>query len=362
MNSFGTLLRAQIFGESHGPVIGVLLDGVPAGLPLKTADFLEDLKRRRSGRPGTTPRLEKDEPQLLSGVHEGHCTGSPLLVVCPNTNTRSGDYQDLRRFPRPGHADWSASVKFGGWNDPRGGGHFSGRLTWGLVCAGVVAKALLGPVRFHSALTDPEGRPLDDQTLQEVAGSHDSVGGLISTTVEGVPPGLGEPFFHSVESLLAQGLFSIPGIRGVAFGSGFAAAGMRGSRHNDPFLGVDGQTRTHHAGGISGGISNGNPLFLQVAVKPTASIDQDQETVDLETGARVSRTCGGRHDRCFALRVPVVVEAVCALVLADLLLQHHSRRIFPHTPDLPLAFRDFLKQGGAPVSAGATPPTQKESS
>ena len=362
MNSFGTLLRAQIFGESHGPLIGVLLDGVPAGLPLKAGDFERDLDRRRSGRPGTTPRLEKDEPQLLSGVHQGHCTGSPLLLACPNTSTRSEEYEALRRYPRPGHADWTASLKYGGWNDPRGGGHFSGRLTWGLVCAGVVAKALLGPVRFHSLLTDLQGHPLDEQILRQAGEEHDSLGGLITTTVEGVPPGLGEPFFHSVESLLAQGLFSIPGVRGVEFGTGFAAAGMRGSHHNDPFLNAAGHTRTNHAGGISGGISNTNPLHLRVAVKPTASIDQPQETVDLATGEGVSRTCGGRHDRCFALRVPVVVEAVCALVLADLLLQQRSRRIFPHTPDLPLAFRDFIEQGGSPAGSGTRPPTNKESS
>ena len=319
MNSFGTLFRITLWGESHGSQIGVTLDGVPAGLPLDIPDFEADLARRRSGAKGTTPRQENDLPQIVSGLYKGHTTGAPLTLVFENANTRSGDYDNLLTQPRPSHADRTAAVKFEGWNDPRGGGHFSGRLTLALVAAGVVAKKILGGATFSTRLTAVGGQTDParfDDAIDDALRDEDSVGGIVECRVAGIPAGWGEPFFDSVESAAAHLLFAIPAIKGVEFGDGFAAAALRGSAHNDPIADADGRTATNHAGGIAGGITNGNELVVRAAVKPTASIAREQQTFDFAAGRVAPLRIRGRHDACIALRAAVVVEAAMAVAAA----------------------------------------------
>ena len=360
MNTFGNQFRVSIFGESHGPCVGVTVDGVLPGIPLDESDFTDDILRRKPGAPGTTPRRESDEPEIVSGVFEGRTTGAPLTVLFRNENMRPEDYEAIRRHPRPGHADFPAGLRFGGFNDPRGGGHFSGRLTLGLVAAGVIAKKMLYFAQFKATLKEIGG--LTDPSLWEGAvraaqQEGDSLGGVVECVVEGLPIGLGEPFWNSVESCISHAVFAIPGVRGIEFGDGFAAARMRGSEHIDLFPehqcchGEGGEHHCHHeeeeehqcchgeheeghhchhhddeegghhccgrhkrpqppvtnhAGGVNGGLTNGNPVVFRVAFKPTASI--------AKAGVE------GRHDACFALRTPVIVEAVAAIVLADLAL------------------------------------------
>lgn len=323
MNSFGHNFRLTIFGESHGPAIGVVVDGVPAGIALGISDFENDLNRRRSGAAGTTPRTESDKPEILSGVLDGHTTGAPLAIIFRNENTRSGDYSHLAQHPRPGHADRVAGEKFGGFNDLRGGGHFSGRLTLALVAAGVVAKKIIAPTLPSAKITELGGstQPEEwDNIIDNAAADGDSVGGIIECRTEGMPVGLGEPFFDSLESIIAHLAFAIPGVRGVEFGDGFGAARMRGSEHNDLIISADGTTATNGAGGINGGISNGNPLVFRVAVKPTSSISRQQQTYNFATEQVEPLSIGGRHDICIALRAAVVVEAIAAIALADLSL------------------------------------------
>jgi len=323
MNSFGRNFRITVFGESHGEALGVVVDGVRAGLALSAADFDADLARRRGGSGlGTTPRREADLPEIVSGTFEGHTTGAPLTVVFRNGNTRSGDYAHLAAHPRPSHADFVAARKFEGYNDPRGGGHFSGRVTLGLVAAGVVAKKMLpSAVAVSSAIVeiggngDPAGF---DEAIAAAVRDGDSVGGVVECRAAGVPVGLGEPFFDSVESLCAHLMFAVPGVKGVEFGSGFAGARLRGSEHNDPLVDAAGTTATNHAGGIVGGITNGNEIVVRVAVKPTASIGREQSTYNMEHGRVEPLAIGGRHDACIALRAAVVLEAALAIALADL--------------------------------------------
>ncbi len=319
MNVFGTLLKVSIYGESHGSAVGVILDGCPPGVPVLLEDFTEDMERRRGGKPGTTLRVEEDEPNILSGVFNGCTTGSPIHLMLKNRNVRSRDYQQVRTTPRPGREDWAASQKFNGYEDFRGGGHFSGRLTAGLVAAGVIAKKLLAPVEIFAYLKDEEAtRAL----AVDVGKDGDSIGGVVECVVTGCDVGWGEPFFDSVESLLAHAAFSIPGVKGIEFGAGFHAATLKGSEYNDPILDVSGHTSSNHAGGIVGGLTNGNDLVFRIALRPTGSISKPQNTVNRETGEQQTVTFGGRHDACFALRVPVVLEAVTALVLADLNLRN----------------------------------------
>jgi chorismate synthase len=320
MNSFGKIFRISIFGESHGSGVGVTLDGCPAGLPLKFADFETDFNRRRSGAKGTTPRKEADLPRIVSGVFNDHTTGAPITILFDNTNTRSRDYAALRDTPRPGHADFVAMKKFGGFEDYRGGGHFSGRLTLALVAAGVIAKKLIEPVQVNASVIEVGGNSNIEEAIDRAVEKKDSLGGIIACTASHIRVGLGEPFFDSVESVLSHILFSIPAIKGVEFGSGFAAARMWGSEHNDPIISVDGKTATNFAGGINGGITNGNDLYFRVAVKPTSSTHQKQNTMNLRTGEMTDLEIEGRHDTCIALRVPVVVEAVTAVVLADFMM------------------------------------------
>ncbi len=355
MNTFGNKFRVSIFGESHGERIGVTIDGVLPGIPLEAKDFAEDLARRKAGALGTTPRLEADEPEIVSGVYQGKTTGAPLTILFKNENTRSEDYEQFRKHPRPGHADFTANLKFGGFNDPRGGGHFSGRITLGVVAAGVLAKKMLYFAQFQArlvkvgGLTDAAQWP---EALKAAQAEGDSLGGVVECTVNGLPIGLGEPFWNSVESQISHAVFAIPGVRGIEFGDGFAASDMKGSEHNDLFPEheccgghhhEDGEEHhcchgeheeghecqchgeheggehhccgrhkhpqppvTNHAGGVNGGITNGNPLVFRVAFKPTASI--------------AKAGIPGRHDVCFALRTPVIVEAMAAIVLVDLAL------------------------------------------
>ena len=323
MNRFGTQFRLALWGESHGPQIGVVLDGVPAGIALATEDFATDLTRRRSGPTGTTPRREADIPQLVSGIYRGRTTGAPLTIEFTNTDIRPQDYDATAGHDRPSHADRTAYEKFGGWNDPRGGGHFSGRLTLTLTAAGVVAKKMLpANVAFSTDIveiggcTEPERF---DTLLHETAEAKDSVGGMVECRVQGVPAGLGDPYFDSAESVIAQLLFAIPGVKGVEFGSGFAGAQMRGSEHNDPIVDAAGHTATNHAGGIAGGLTNGNELVVRAAFKPTASIGRPQNTYNRMTEQVEPLILAGRHDVCIALRGAVVVEAAVAIALADLL-------------------------------------------
>lgn len=322
MNQYGHNFRLAIWGESHGPEVGITMDGVPAGIPLAEEDFEADLSRRRSGARGTTPRREPDRPAIVSGLYNGHTTGAPLTVVFANTNTRSADYANVERHFRPSHADWVAFRKFDGYNDPRGGGHFSARLTVALVAAGVVAKKILpAGVVFSTRLTEIGGcsdAARFDELLREAAAAGDSLGGVVECRVGGLPVGIGEPFFDSVESRIAHLLFSVPAVKGVEFGSGFAGSRLRGSQNNDPIVDRDGHTATNHAGGINGGITNGNEVVVRAALKPTPSISRVQNTYNWTTDRLETLEIRGRHDVCVALRGVVVVEAAVAIALADL--------------------------------------------
>jgi len=323
MNSFGRIFRMTIYGESHGSGVGLVLDGCPAGLSLKVEDFEPDIERRKGGiQKGTTPRQESDLPIFKTGIFNDRTTGAPITIFFENNNTRSGDYEKLRAIPRPGHADFVAHEKFGGFEDYRGGGHFSGRLTVALVAAGVIAKKLLKILHtdMRAEIKEIAGMTDLEAGLQKAIDAKDSVGGIVECRVQNLPASLGEPFFDSVESLISHAVFSIPAVRAIEFGTGFAAARMFGSEHNDAIADKTGRTITNHAGGVVGGISNGNELVFRIAIKPTSSTPKEQETYNRETGVREMFSVKGRHDLCIALRVPVVLEAVTAMVLTDLLL------------------------------------------
>lgn len=331
MNTFGRKYRVSIFGESHGELIGVVLDGVPAGLELSEQDFEQDILRRKSGAKGTTPRIEADQPCIVSGVFEGHTTGAPLTVTFRNTNTHSSDYSLFAAMPRPGHADLTAAIKWDDCQDPRGSGHFSGRLTLPIVAAGVVAKKILKdatildetPCAAVNARIVELGGISDSeqwqQAIDQAIREGDSLGAVVECEVPDIDPGYGEPFWDSVEAGIAHAIFSIPGVRGIEFGDGFKAAAMKGSEHNDP-IGEDGRPTKNGAGGVNGGITNGAPISFRVAFKPTSSIRKAQKTFNFQTGEVDVLEVPGRHDVCFALRAPVVVEAMTAIVLADLVL------------------------------------------
>jgi chorismate synthase len=321
MNSFGTLFKVQILGESHGACVGIVIDGCPAGLNLVQADFVKDMERRKGGKQkGTTPRQEDDMPIFKSGLFNDTTTGAPITMLFENNNTRSADYEKQRAVPRPGHSDFTAHHKFGGFEDYRGGGHFSGRLTAALVGAGVIAKKLLNHIQIEAHIVSIGGETDIEKGIQKAIDQKDSVGGIVECVVKGLPIGLGEHFFDSVESLISHAVFAIPAIRGIEFGTGFAAASMFGVEHNDAIIDATGKTKTNHAGGIVGGYTNGNDLVFRIAVKPTSSTPKDQTTWNWETNEQAVFSVKGRHDLCIALRVPVVLEAVTAIVLADLML------------------------------------------
>jgi len=337
MNSFGRTFRISIFGESHGESVGIVVDGCPAGMPLTTYDFLPDLERRKGGtQKGTTPRQEEDLPIFKSGLFNNTTTGAPITILFENKNIRSGDYEKQRDVPRPGHADFVAHKKFAGFEDYRGSGHFSGRLTVALVAAGVIGKKILARfasphaegIGVTSSILEIGGETDLDKGLQKAIDAKDSIGGIIECRATGLPIGLGEPFFDSAESLLSHIVFAIPAVRGIEFGTGFAAAKMFGSDHNDAIETMEGQTRTNHAGGIVGGLTNGNELVFRIAIKPTSSTPKEQNTLNWETGKVEIASVKGRHDLCIALRVPVILEAVTAIVLVDLMmLEQRVQRI-----------------------------------
>ncbi|MGL5053937.1 MAG: chorismate synthase, partial [Cetobacterium sp.] len=314
MNSFGSLFRVHIYGESHGSGIGVLIDGVPAGLKLCIDDFIADLSKRKSGKIGTTSRMEEDIPKLTSGIFNNFSTGAPINIFFENSNTDSKVYSDFKTHPRPGHADFSATKKFLGYNDIRGGGHFSGRLTLALVAAGVIAKKILRTITFETEiekiglLNKNDFNSKLENYLLETSNSGDSLGGTISLKVINLPIGLGEPFFESVESVLAAMIFSIPGVKGLEFGAGFKGAEFLGSEFNDIFIEKNGKTESNNNGGINGGITNGNDLVLTVAIKPTSSIFKTQNTFNFKENSILPLQISGRHDVAFILRVPIVLE------------------------------------------------------
>ncbi|HEV8361538.1 MAG TPA: chorismate synthase [Candidatus Thermoplasmatota archaeon] len=351
MNTIGRALRLTLFGESHGWGVGVVLDGVPAGLALDVAkDIQPDMDRRRPGQSLlTTQRQEADRVELLSGLTDGHTTGNPLTLVVRNEDKQSRVYDDTRFLPRPGHSDFPAYVKYGGQNDYRGGGQFSGRMTAGLVMAGAVAKKLLAPlgveVRSHTVQIGdvrverdvawdelpgaeqnrvrcavPEVAQRMEALVEAMRNDQDSVGGVVEGVARGAKVGWGEPFFGGVEACMAELLFSIPAVKGVDFGAGFRAPAMRGSQHNDPIAAEGGRivTTTNHAGGILGGLTTGMPVVARVAFKPASSIARPQQTIDLRTLEPASLTTKGRHDPCIVPRAVPVVEACMAFTLADL--------------------------------------------
>lgn len=331
MNSFGNLFSVNIFGESHGPSVGITIDGCPAGITLLAKDFVTDIERRKGGiQPGTTPRKEDDTPIFLSGIFNDKTTGAPLTIIFENNNTRSTDYVKQRDVPRPGHADLTATQKFGGYEDFRGGGHFSGRLTVCLVAAGVVAKQILNTfltdVSVTATLLEVGGENDIEKGIEKAMKLGDSVGGIVECVVTNIPTGLGEPFYDSVESLISHAVFAIPAVKGIEFGAGFAAAKMLGSEHNDAIQNKEGLTLTNNAGGISGGITNGNDIVFRIAVKPTSSTPKPQQTFNKSTEEIETFSVKGRHDLCIALRVPPVLEAITAFTLVDLLLREQRIR------------------------------------
>jgi chorismate synthase len=320
MNSFGVLFRISIFGESHGPAIGVIIDGCPPGIAIREEDFISDLERRQGGAAGTTKRHETDLPEILSGLNNGFTSGSPITILTRNKDKISSDYNEFINIPRPGHADFTSKTKYFGFSDLRGSGHFSGRITWGIVAAGVIAKKICIGSTVTANLISAGGSTDLQKAIDDAVALHDSIGGIIECRILNPPKGVGEPFFNSIESVISHLVFSIPAIKGIEFGSGFASAAMQGSVHNDPFIDRNGKTSTNNAGGINGGVSNGNEIVFRVAVKPTSSTGVEQTTFNFESGRMDTLKVSGRHDTCIALRMPVIVEAAAAISLADLML------------------------------------------
>ena len=324
MNTFGRIFRISIFGESHGTSVGVVIDGCPPGIPLTVEDFDADLARRKSGAKGTTPRQEADLPKIMSGVFNNLSTGAPITIMFENTNTKSGDYAQFRDIPRPGHADFVANKKYKGYEDYSGGGHFSARLTLGLVAAGVVAKKIIYPITIQATLIEAGGMKDIEKAIEKAIEEKDTIGGIIECVASDLSVGLGEPYFDSAEAMISHIIFSIPATKGIEFGSGFGAAKMKGSEHNDAFIDQTGKTSSNYAAGINGGITNGNDIVFRVAIKPTSSTPKTQQTLNFKTNQITDFVVQGRHDTCVALRAPVVVEAATAIVLADLKLMYRE--------------------------------------
>lgn len=338
-STFGTTVRVSIFGESHGPGIGCVIDGFPSGLAID-AKALGDFMARRApgGKAGSTARREADVPEFLSGVLKGFTTGTPIAFLIRNADAKSGDYDELRNFPRPGHADWTQLSRYGGRADLRGGGHASGRLTAPLCVAGALALQWLSlkGVSISAQIDSIHGKPIEGErdaagldeaarkTIEAARDDGDSVGGVISCTIDGVPPGIGSPLFEGLDNKLAAAVFGIPAVKGVEFGNGFAAASLFGSANNDPFVLVDGKiaTKTNNHGGILGGISSGMPITFRVAIKPTPSISKSQRTLDFSTSEETDLLVHGRHDACIVPRAVPVVEAAAALAMIDVMATH----------------------------------------
>lgn len=360
----GRSLKLSLYGESHGVGIGVVIDGLPSGYHIDMDPVIKSMKRRAPGGSGVwaTKRKEEDIPEIMSGIWNGYTTGTPLCAMIRNTDTRSSDYSDTLRIPRPGHADITGNLRYSGYSDPRGGGHFSGRLTAGMVFAGAVCEQILKsslPLIIYSQIRSignvidiGDAEYADDMLIMELMGSEfpvmdrdsgekmrkviadsaaegDSVGGVIGTFIKGFPSGIGDPVFEGMESGLASAIFSIPGVKGVEFGSGFAGSALMGSQNNDvPFYPEDGENhgykdisyKTNNSGGIQGGITNGMPIVIRTAFRPTASIGREQMSVDVVKGAETQLKVTGRHDPCIVPRAIPVIEAVCAYKLLDHLI------------------------------------------
>lgn len=354
VNAFGTLYRITLIGSSHGSLVGVVVDGVPPGTDIDSEKIQVALTKRAPGQSHITTRRKEEERLIIeTGVREGKATGEPIVAYVRNTDVDSSYYDEIRITPRPGHADFPAYIKYQGMNDNRGGGRFSGRMTVGIVIAGAIAAQILSKqgieilaytTEIANICAEPQSKQLNHATVyaadnivrtanlgvvddlvsavESARKEGDSVGGIIECQITGVPVGLGEPFFDSVESSLAHMLFSIPAVKGVEFGAGFQAAKMRGSEHNDPFYFTDTvQTTTNHAGGILGGLADGMPIIFRAAFKPTASISKLQDTVNLHTNESVKLKIRGRHDPCIVPRAVPVVEHAAAIVMLDLLLR-----------------------------------------
>ena len=359
-SSFGTNFTLTIFGESHGPAVGFVLDGLPAGIRLDLDRIRSELTKRRPAGRISTQRQEADEFRFLSGYYDGHTTGTPLTLMIENTSSsHSKDYEKMKYLPRPSHADFTAFAKYGGFQDARGGGHFSGRVTTGLVAAGAVFEQILSAhgirIGTHikscqsicdrdfnwdalevdlAALDSPAFPVLDAESgarmtklIEDAASRGDSVGAVLETAISGLPAGIGEPFFHSVESELSALLYSVPAVKGVQFGLGFGFAGLFGSRANDAIEGVENGrlvTRTNHNGGINGGITNGMPVVFSTAVKPTPSIYQEQDTINLRTNQPEKLVIEGRHDPAIFHRARCVIDAAAAIGLCDLMMGRYG--------------------------------------
>jgi len=326
MNTYGTLFKVTLYGESHQKAIGVVIDGMPAGIKIDENKITLDLKKRQPGAVGTTPRQEADLFEITSGVFQGYSTGSPIHLMIENTNIQSKDYEHLKKHPRPGHADFVSEMKYKGFQDYRGGGRFSGRLTAALVAAGAIAKMMI-PFKIEHELTQV-GRLTDmskiDDYLLEIAKQGDSVGGIVLLTVKDMMVGLGEPFFSKLDAEIAKMMFSMPAVKAVSIGTGFEGKDMLGSEFNDEIINEKGHTRTNHSGGITGGISNGNDLLITVMIKPTSSIQKAQDTYNFESHESKTLEIGGRHDVCIARRAGIVLENVLAIVLADQYLMYKA--------------------------------------
>lgn len=352
-NTFGSAVAMTIYGESHGAAVGAVLDGLAAGLPVDAGFIAAQMDRRRARGDGlSTARTEPDEVEFLSGVLDGHTTGTAITLMVRNTNTRSGDYAKTAALLRPGHADYTAFAKYEGWQDARGGGHFSGRITAASVAAGALCESVLRtlgirvythiakcagiadaplssaagqlcpePAPGHFALLDPEKEIPMQQAIRRAGAAGDSVGGLLETVITGVPAGVGEPFFDSVESELAHLLFAVPALKGIEFGAGFAFADLQGSTANDGFAMRAGRvvTTTNRNGGVNGGIANGMPIVLRTVLKPTPSIYKPQQTVDYTARADAALQIQGRHDPCIVPRAAVVQNTLAAFGILDLL-------------------------------------------
>lgn len=352
-NTYGNSVSITLFGESHGPAIGAVLDGLAAGIPVDESFIAEQLRKRRPSGKISTSRVEEDKFEILSGVFNGKTTGTPIAIVIPNENVKSGDYSDISRLARPGHADYTAHLKYHGFEDFRGGGHFSGRITAAIVAVGAIAASALAAkgikigthIKSCAGISDREFSDIESdidllnsldfsvldpeisaamiEKIEAAAKDGDSVGGELETAVFGFPSGVGEPFFDSVESRLSHALFSIPAVKGVQFGDGFALASMRGSEANDPIEIKGGRviTKTNRAGGINGGITNGMPLMFSCAIKPTPSIFKTQDTVDYIKLENAKLSLKGRHDPAIIHRARVVIDSIAAISLCDMLAE-----------------------------------------
>jgi chorismate synthase len=327
MHAYGNIFKIQTWGVSHTQHIGVVIDGVPAGMNLSLDDFAVDLNRRKAGFKGTTPRVESDIPEILSGVLNGKTTGSPVHIQFDNEKFESKDYIE-RDFYRPGHADFAAQQKYSGFQDKRGGGFFSGRMTVLLVAAGVLAKKILGSnVEIRAEITHVGGKKKYDNILQQAIKEKDSLGARIECQISGVSAGIGEPVFNSIESVISHLAFAIPGVKAIAFGDGEKASEMKGSEFNDVIIDEFGKTETNHNGGINGGLSNGNPIVFSLQFKPTSSIGRLQKSWNTESASIEEILVTGKHDVCYALRAPVIVEAVAAIALTDLIMMQNARML-----------------------------------